>query len=127
MMDVFAEIVTHLPYLLTMGMVAVCVYGIAYRSNLFKKILAVYLFTDAVNLLYIIQGYRFGNSLVPILPPGMNIEEFARRSVDPLAHYFVVTAVVIGLAEVAALITLAILVYRHYGTLETKKIAELKG
>ncbi len=127
MMDLLPDILARLPYLLVMLMVAVCVYGIAYRSNLFKKILAVYLFTDAVNLLYIIQGYRLGDSIVPILPPGMSVEEFAKRAVDPLAHYFVVTAVVIGLAEVAALITLAVLVYRHYGTLETKKIAELKG
>ena len=117
----------YIPYLLIMMMVSVCVYAVLFKQNIFKKIIAIYLFTDAVNLLYIVMGYRLGNALPPILPPGMPLSEFVSRGVDPLAQYFVVTAVVIGLAEVATLTTIAIYVYKHYGTLDTRKIKELRG
>ncbi|MBM5804719.1 MAG: Na+/H+ antiporter subunit C [Candidatus Verstraetearchaeota archaeon] len=121
------SLIVYLPYILVVLMVAICVYGVVFKSNIFKKILALFFFTDAVNLLYIIQGYRRGDSIPPILLPGMGLSEFTSRAVDPLAHYFVVTAVVIGLAEIATLSALAIYVYRHYGTLETRKIKELRG
>jgi multicomponent Na+:H+ antiporter subunit C len=120
-------VIMHLPYILVMLMVAICIYGAIFKSNIFKKILALYLFTDAVNLLYIIQGFRLGEAIPPTLLPELGLSEFVSRSVDPLAQYFVVTAVVIGLAEMSTLIALAIYTYRHYGTLETKKIKELRG
>jgi multicomponent Na+:H+ antiporter subunit C len=117
----------YLPYLLVMLMAATCIYAILFKPNIFKKIIAVFLFTDAVNLFYIIMGYRLGDAIPPVLPPGMTIAEFTSRSVNPMAHYFVVTAVVIGLAEVATLISITVYVYRHYGTLDTRKIKELRG
>jgi len=117
----------QLPYILVAIMAAICIYAALFKSNLFKKMLAMFLLTDAVNLLFIIQGYRIGGAIPPIIPPGMDPSEFALRAVDPLAHYFVVTAVVIGLAEVATLTVLIIYTYRHYGTIETKKIKELRG
>jgi multicomponent Na+:H+ antiporter subunit C len=120
-------IIMYLPYILVMLMVSICIYGAVFKSNIFKKIIALYFFTDAVNLLYIIQGFRFGEAIPPTLLPGLSLSEFVSRSVDPYAEYFVVTAVVIGLAEVATLVALAIYTYRHYGTLETKKIKELRG
>lgn len=117
----------QLPYILVAIMASICIYAALFKSNLFKKMLAIFLLTDAVNLLFIIQGYRLGNAIPPIIPPGMDPSEFASIAVDPLAHYFVVTAVVIGLAEVATLTALIIYTYRHYGTIETKKIKELRG
>ncbi|MDI9643625.1 MAG: NADH-quinone oxidoreductase subunit K [Candidatus Verstraetearchaeota archaeon] len=121
------NIAGQLPYILIAMMASLCIYAILFKSNLFKKMLAIFLLTDAVNLLYIVQGYRSGNSIPPIIPPGMDPSEFASLAVDPLAHYFVVTAVVIGLAEVATLTALTIYTYRHYGTIETRKIKELRG
>jgi multicomponent Na+:H+ antiporter subunit C len=117
----------QLPYVWVAIMISLCVYAILFKSNLFKKIIAIFLFTDAVNLLYILQGYRGGDSIPPILLPGMDPAEFASRAVDPLAHYFVVTAVVIGLAEIATLTVLVVYVYRHYGTIDSRKIKELRG
>ncbi|MBC7120522.1 MAG: NADH-quinone oxidoreductase subunit K [Candidatus Methanosuratus sp.] len=117
----------HLPYILVAIMVSICIYAALFKSNLFKKMLAIFLLTDAVNLLYILQGYRSGSAIPPIIPPGMDPSEFASIAVDPLAHYFVVTAVVIGLAEVATLTALIIYTYKYYGTMETKKIKELRG
>lgn len=117
----------YTPYLLVMLMVTMCVYAIIFKHNIFKKIIAMLLLTDAINLIYIIMGYRLGNALPPILPPGMPLPEFASRAVDPLTQYFVVTAVVIGLAEVATLTAIAMYVYKHYRTLDVRKIKELRG
>lgn len=121
------SILGQLPYVLIAIMAAICIYGVLFKPNLFKKMLAIFLLTDAVNMLYIVQGYRSGNSIPPIIPPGMSPSEFASIAVDPLAHYFVVTAVVIGLAEVATLTVLVIYTYRHYGTIDSRKIKELRG
>jgi multicomponent Na+:H+ antiporter subunit C len=47
--------------------------------------------------------------------------------VMPTVQALTLTAIVIGLATMALLLTMAIIIYRNYGTLNTDRINKLKG
>ncbi|MCS7116381.1 MAG: sodium:proton antiporter [Nitrososphaerota archaeon] len=103
-------------------------YAIIFKDNLLKKIFGYALLGDGVNLLLIALGYKYGG-----IPPSITeeyigkIEVFASKAVDPLPPALVITAIVIGLSVIAALLALAINVYRVYGTLNVKKVRRLRG
>jgi multisubunit Na+/H+ antiporter MnhC subunit len=59
----------------------------------------------------------------PILIGGENQVSF----VDPLPQAMVLTAIVIGLATNAMLLSMAIRLYRKYGTFDVRKMKNLNG
>lgn len=106
---------------------AISVYGIVRKPNLVKKLIALTILGDTVNVFVIFVGYRV---IYPTMPPVLPelradyLEEFLRRSVDPLPQALVLTAVVIGMA-VNCLIAFAIIqINRLYGTVDVRKIFE---
>jgi len=44
----------------------------------------------------------------------------------PVPHALTLTSIVIGVAVLALMLSLAIHIYRHYGTLDARKIRRLK-
>lgn len=122
----FLFVLTLYNLLVTAG---VSLYGIVARPSITKKIISLTIFGDALNVLAIFIGFRIF-SLPPILlEPDVSVVEirnFVYSAVDPLPQVLVLTAVVIGLAVNLFLIFLALQVYRLYGTLDSRKIKELK-
>ena len=57
-------------------------------------------------------------------PSSTDINTFLSSTVDPVPQALVLTAIVIGMAVVLFMVFLALQVYRIYGTLDSKKIAE---
>ncbi|RLG84378.1 MAG: Na+/H+ antiporter subunit C, partial [Thermoprotei archaeon] len=55
------------------------------------------------------------------------IREMLSRSVDPLPQALVITAIVINMAVTLFIVFIAIQTYRLYGTLDARKIKELRG
>lgn len=111
--------------------IGIALYGIFAKRSLIKKVMALVIFSDSINILAITLGYR---SLVhtspspPILPntpisPG-DLEAFAGISVDPLPQAFVITAVVIGLSVIVFLISLIVKYYEHYNTTDLVMLEE---
>ncbi|MBP1912102.1 sodium:proton antiporter [Thermococcus stetteri] len=102
------------------------IYGVATRSNLIKKIIMLNVMGDAVNMLFILIGYRL---VYPVFPPiyekHLTIEEFLSRAVDPVPQALVLTAVVIGMAMNILLTTYAIQFYRLHGTVDARDMAEI--
>ncbi len=115
--------------------IAIALYGIFARPSLIKKIIALTIFSDSVNLLTIMIGFAYYPSFYPIPPiltkipnpSQQDIEMFMKSAVDPLPQALVLTAIVIGLAVILFLITLTIQIYRLYGTTDVRKISKLKG
>jgi len=114
---------------------AIALYGIFARPSLIKKIIAVTIFSDSLNLLAIMVGFAYYPSFYPIPPiltkvpnpTQQDIEKFVSSAVDPLPQALVLTAIVIGLAVILFLITLTLQIYRLYGTTDVRKISKLKG
>ncbi|MDV3103875.1 sodium:proton antiporter [Thermococcus waiotapuensis] len=110
------------------AMLLLGIYGVATRSNLIKKIIMLNIANDAINMLFVLIGYRM---TFPVFPPiyesHLTFEEFLSRAVDPVPQALVLTAVVIGMAMNILLTTYAIQFYRLHGTVDARDIAEIVG
>jgi len=109
-------------YLLTLILFCVGIYGLLSKRNMIKMIMGLIIVENAVNLFFILVGYR-RNGRAPILSPDALITQM----VDPIPQALVLTAIVIGLATTALLIALAMRLYGKYGTYDIAKIRELRG
>lgn len=98
------------------------VYGVVAKKNLVKKIIGLVIIENAVNLFFILIGYRAGGE-APILEKGMKGAAF----VDPLPQAMILTSIVIGLGVVALLVAIAVRLYEKYGTFDISRIRELRG
>lgn len=112
-------------YIAIVALMALGIYCIVWKSNLVKKIIGLGIFAKSVHLLLIIIGFRPGG-IPPIVTP-QNINTFASISVDPLPQALVLTSIVIDLSITALALSIAILAWRHFRTLNTDKIRRMKG
>jgi multicomponent Na+:H+ antiporter subunit C len=116
------------PYIMAFLMLAVCVYAVVLKSNLIKKALGLTIMIDVVNLFLILTGYRrAAGPIPPIYPNPQQVQAVVERAVDPLPQALVLTAIVIDMCVTAFAIALVVLIYRAYGTLDVRKIRELRG
>ena len=109
-------------YFLCMVLFCVGLYCILRKRNLIKIIIGLGIIEYAVNLLFILVGYRM-HGRAPILTKGQEV----LNMVDPLVQALVLTAIVIGLATTALIVAIAIRIYEKYGTFDITKIRNLRG
>ena len=83
------------------------VYCIASRRNMIRSVIGLEIVTAAVNLNFIALGSRSGQ-------------------VDSLAQSIVFTLIVIGASIAAVALSIVINAYRHYGTLDLRKLSRLR-
>lgn len=109
-------------YLLCLLLFCVGVYGMLRKRNIIKIIVGTIIADYAVNLFFIVVGYRM-EGRAPILSPDAKIVNM----VDALPQALVLTSIVIGLAVTALLVALAMRIYEKYGTFDITRIRELRG
>jgi len=109
-------------YFLCLVLFCVGLYCILRKRNLIKIIIGIIIMEYAVNLFFVLIGYRM-HGRAPIHSPDKTI----LNMVDPLPQALVLTAIVIGLAVTALIASIAIRVYEKYGTFDITKIRRLKG
>jgi len=109
-------------YILCTILFSLGLYCILRKRNIIKIIIGVIKAEYAVNLFFVLIGYRV-EGRAPIHAPDQKI----LNMVDPLPQAIVLTAIVIGLATTALLIAIAMRIYEKYGTFDITKIKELKG
>ena len=97
-------------------------YCVVRKRNLIKIIIGIGIMGYAVNLFFILAGYR-DNSRAPIFAH----DQVIKSMVDPLPQAVVSTLIVIGLSLMLLLVAVAIKVYEKYGTFDITKINNLKG
>ena len=110
-------------YILAICLFLVGLYGILIKRNLIKIVLGFMIVEYAINLLFVLVGYREGGT-APIISPDMQPQSMM---VDPLPQALVLTAIVIGLGTTALLVSFAVRIYRKYDTFDVRKIRELRG
>ena len=110
----------NVPYIAVVALILIGLYAVLFRRNLNKMVIGVTLIGSGVNLFLITLGYREG-SIAPIYTssPGgiMSL---------PVPQALTLTSIVIGVAVLALMLSLVIHLYRHYGTLDSRKIGEAK-
>ncbi|MEM1732249.1 MAG: NADH-quinone oxidoreductase subunit K [Desulfurococcaceae archaeon] len=105
--------------------IGIALYGVFVKRPLIKKLMALVIFNDSVNILAIALGFRTPLQLspsppvLPDIPKDLHeIETFVNISVDPLLQAFVITAVVIGLSIIMFMLGLVIKYYERFKTMD---------
>ncbi len=110
----------NIPYIAVACLIIIGLYTLVFKRNLIKMIIGITLIESGVNLFLITLGYRKG-SVAPIYTssPGgvMSL---------PIPQALTLTSIVIGVAVLALMLSLVIQIYRHYGTLDVRKVRRLK-
>ena len=75
------------------------------------------------NIIFLVLIGYIDKGEAPILIEGIKTAKY----VDPLPQAMVLTAIVIGLATNAMLLTMAIRIYKKYNTFDIRKVTSLKG
>ncbi len=110
-------------------------YCVLVKKNLVKIVIGMAVMEYAVNLFFIMLGYRTGG-MAPIVGSeeldlasgaGKVTETFIARSVDPLPQALVLTSIVIGLGSLALMISLCVRIYQKYKTFDITEIRRLRG
>jgi NADH:ubiquinone oxidoreductase subunit K len=86
---------------------AVGMYCIASKRNLIKLVIGLEIVTTSVNLSFMGMGLR-------------------ENGVDSLAQMYVALNMAVSAAVLALALGFVAMLYRHYGTLDTSKIARLR-
>jgi len=110
----------NIPYIAVVCLILIGLYALIFKRNLIKMVIGITLIESGVNLFLITLGYRKG-SIAPIYTssPGgiMSL---------PVPQALTLTSIVIGVAVLALMLSLVIHIYRHYGTLDVRKVRRLK-
>lgn len=108
-------------------------YGVVSKPHIIKKLIFVTILSDAAYVLLVFIGFRPGAVMPPVYPGGtllnpqlpLNPREvlsFASMAVDPIPQVLIVTAIVIGLAQLIFLAVLALKIVEATGTFSIKKL-----
>jgi len=117
-----------LPYLTVVLLLILGLYCVVVKRNIIKIILGMAILSDSVNLFLIVIGYK-AEGIAPILTEELihDLPHFYEFAVDPLPQAFVLTAIVIAMSVTAFALGLAVKIYEHYGTLDSRKLRRLRG
>ena len=109
-------------YLMCFILFSIGIYCILVKRNLIKIIIGIGIAEYAVNLFFILVGYR-AQGRAPILAKQQVVQDM----VDPLPQALILTNIVIGLAVTVLIVAIAIRIYEKYGTFDITKIRRLRG
>lgn len=111
----------NIPYIAVIALILVGLYAVVFRRNLIKIVIGIGIIESGVNLFLITLGYREG-SVAPIftnLPEGTSVPENMSL---PVPQALTLTSIVIGVAVLALMLSLAVYIYKHYKTLDAREI-----
>ena len=112
----------YLYYTAAFGLIIIGLYIMLVKKNLIKMIIGLSIIDTGVNIFLISVGY-LSKGTAPIFTR----KEFVpSEMVDPVPQALVLTAIVIGVAILALALSLIIVLYKHCGTLNVRKIKNLK-
>ncbi len=109
-------------YIASIGLIAIGLYIMLVKKNLIKVIIGLCIFETGINLLLIVMGYISHGTAPVFSQTGLS----AGKMVDPTPQALVLTSIVIGVAVLALALSLAVRLHEHYGTLNLRKIRDLK-
>ena len=111
-------------YTASFALIALGLYCIVAKRNLFKICIGTGLIDYGVNLLIVSVGFHPGGTA-----PIFTITELNRTSffVDPIPQALTLTSIVIGACTTAMTLSLIMKIKEQYGTLDSGEIRRLRG
>ena len=112
----------HYVYWSIMALLVIGLYGMIFKNNLVKKLIGMIIFQVSIIMFYVASAVK-GSATVPVLDPAIGAAD-AARYISPLQHCLMLTAIVVGVATSGVAFSLAILIYRHFKTLDESVLME---
>jgi len=117
-----AMTVGNLPFLVVGILFLIGLISILREKNLIKITVGISVIESAVNMLLIVLDYRLHGAV-----PVHFLAGKADTMVLPTPQALTLTAIVIALATSALMLSVVMLLYKHYGTLDIDEIRRLRG
>jgi len=92
-------------------------YSVIVRPNIIKKIIGLNIMETSVFLLLVSMGWKDGG-IAPIHGGGAE----AAAMVNPIPQALILTGIVVAVSTTAVALSLVILLYRQYGTLDVDRL-----
>ena len=116
------DFVGNSPYVAVALLALMALYSILTQKNLIKICISIAVLGSSVNMFLVLLGYRHGGGI-----PIYFLKGSQESMVLPTPQCLTLTAIVIALATTALMLSLIILVNKHYGTLDIDEIRRLRG
>ena len=118
---VWSVLADNLNYAVAMILFCVGFYTLIMRRNVIKKIIGLNIMETSVFLFLVSIGYLEGG-IAPIVVPGAE----PLKMVNPIPQALILTGIVIAVSTTALALSLAIKLYKHYGTLNVDEFIEVE-
>lgn len=114
-------------YTLILGfaLLLVGIFAMLSQKNLIKIILGFSIADTGVHIIIVSLGYLKGKT-APIIDAAVNSSEAIAKVVDPIPSALVLTAIVIGLATTALMLSYVVEMYKKKNSLSINDYQELK-
>lgn len=111
--------------ILGFALLLVGIYAMLTQKNLIKIILGFSIADTGVHIIIVSLGYLKGKT-APIINGAVDIAEATQKVVDPIPSALVLTAIVIGLAVTALMLSFVVEMYKKKKSLFINDYQELK-
>ncbi|MDR1977847.1 MAG: cation:proton antiporter subunit C [Synergistaceae bacterium] len=109
-------------YVVVALLVIMALYSILTQKNLIKICIGIAVLGSSVNFFLVLLGYRQRGGI-----PVYYLRGAGDAMVLPTPQCLTLTAIVIALATTALMLSLVILINKHYGTMNIDEIRRLRG
>jgi len=106
-------------------LILIGIWGMLTQRNIIKIIIGFSIVDTGVHLIMVSIGY-LKDRTAPIIDSAVDQANAVNTVVDPVPSALVLTAIVIGLAVTALMLSYAIKLYEKKGTLDINEFKELK-
>ena len=106
----------HYAYWFILALLTIGLYGMIAKKNLVKKVVGMTIFQSSIILFWVVSSSRW-NATVPIIDQNIPYTN-AANYINPLPHALMLTAIVVGVATLGVALSLLIIIYRNYQTLD---------
>jgi multicomponent Na+:H+ antiporter subunit C len=120
--NITLDSVGNASYVVVALLVLMALYSIVTQKNLIKICISIAVLGSSVNLFLVLLGYRQGGAI-----PIYYLSGAHESMVLPTPQCLTLTAIVIALATTALMLSMVVLIHKHYGTLNVDEIRRLRG
>ncbi len=123
----------RLDYIVTVILFSIGLYALVVKPNLIKKLIGLNIMETSVYLFFIAIGdVRLGADTASwARAPLVNNPQAATLGLEamtnPIPSALILTAIVVSVSVTALGLSIAVKIYEHYHTLDTRKLTSLKG
>lgn len=115
-------LIDNYPYFFATVLLAIGVWGMFAKRNLMKKLIGMTIFQVAIILIFVASAVKFG-ATIPTIDPAIDVTNQALYA-NPLPHVLMLTAIVVMVATSGVALSILLLIYRRYHTIDETEIME---